>query len=310
MQIKTFPDFELFSINHKEIFTQAQINTKPSLSDITFNNLFGWHAFFNYRISRFEELLFIHFQIENKLIIGQPLLLSANASYAQQFANLCSFLRSYKKENSLEVIFKNISQPCLKNIDIREFSAFSTLDCFDYVYLRSELCELKGEKFSPKRNLIKQFQKKYNYRYEPLNTSNIVTAIEFAKTISTTTASNTKDMKLYCIACILLENYDALELYGGLIFVDDKVCGLTIASIERQFEYLDGIFPTAVVHIENATHAYKGIYQALNNSFVLSLPKDIVYVNREEDMGIIGLRKAKQSYQPARFVEKTELTLL
>ena len=57
MQLKTFPDFELFSIEHKNIFLQAQKNTKPSLSDITFNNLFGWHAFFNYNVSKFDELV-------------------------------------------------------------------------------------------------------------------------------------------------------------------------------------------------------------------------------------------------------------
>jgi len=310
IQIKTFPDFDMFSINHKEIFAQAQRNTKPSLSDITFNNLYGWHVFFNYKVSRFEELLFIHCQLENKLIIGQPIMLSASASYTQQFASLCSFLRVYKKENGLEVVFKNISQVCLKNIDVSGLRALSTLDSFDYVYSLSDLCELKGEKFSPKRNLIKQFQKKYSYSYEPLSPTNIAAAIEFAKTISTGTATNTKDMKLYCIACILLESYNALELYGGLVFIDNKVCGLTIASIERHFEYSDGIFPTVVVHTENADQSYKSIYQALNNFFVSSLPKDIVYVNREEDMGISGLRKAKQSYQPARFVEKTELTLL
>jgi hypothetical protein len=112
------------------------------------------------------------------------------------------------------------------------------------------------------------------------------------------------------MACRLMENYAALEFVGGLLYVDGKVVAATLASIVRDFVYEDGTRVTAVVHHENGLTELKGVYQMINWQFAKNLPADIVYINREEDLGLTGLRKAKLSYHPVMLINKSIVKLV
>ena len=90
--------------------------------------------------------------------------------------------------------------------------------------------------------------------------------------------------------------YNELALKGGLIRIGGKICALTIG------ERLNSC--TFGVHIEKADRSYNGIYAAINNHFVLENTDGYKYINREEDLGIEGLRKSKLSYHPAFILEK------
>lgn len=111
------------------------------------------------------------------------------------------------------------------------------------------------------------------------------------------------------MVCRLTQHYDALRLCGGLLFVDGKEVAVTIASLVPDFAYPDGVFPTAVVHSERALVEFTGAAQMINQLFSADLPEDIVFINREEDLGIAGLRKAKMSYGPARLLGKSRIEL-
>ncbi|MGD9333090.1 MAG: phosphatidylglycerol lysyltransferase domain-containing protein, partial [Desulfobacterales bacterium] len=91
------------------------------------------------------------------------------------------------------------------------------------------------------------------------------------------------------------------ELLGGAIVVDDMIVAYTIA------EPLDG--DTVVIHFEKGCPAHKGIYQAINQMFLESLEGRFRYVNREQDLGDEGLRKAKMSYHPVKFNQKYRIAL-
>jgi hypothetical protein len=110
--------------------------------------------------------------------------------------------------------------------------------------------------------------------------------------------------KEYCIGCEMLNAFD-LGFLGGMLLVGGNVVALTVGSIFERFEYERAIEPTVVVHFENADLSVKGAYQMINQQFCEHLPAHIKYVNREEDLGLAGLRKAKMSYNPARFIEKS-----
>jgi hypothetical protein len=105
----------------------------------------------------------------------------------------------------------------------------------------------------------------------------------------------------------MLNNFDA-SFIGGILLVDGKVAAVTVGSIVERFEYESGIEPSVIVHFEIADVAYKGAYQMINQQFCEHLPAHIKFVNREEDLGLAGLRKAKTSYNPVRFVEKSVIT--
>lgn len=83
---------------------------------------------------------------------------------------------------------------------------------------------------------------------------------------------------------------------GGAIRIDGKMQALTVGGQLN----LD----TAVVHIEKANTNFRGLYQAINNEFCRNMPDSTEFVNREEDMGIPNLRKAKLSYKPVKMIEK------
>ena len=94
-----------------------------------------------------------------------------------------------------------------------------------------------------------------------------------------------------------LNNFGTLGFSGGLVCVDDKCAAYTFGEMLNN--------KTLVIHIEKAHMEYEGSYQAINNFFLKNCCVDAVYVNREQDLGIEGLRRAKESYKPIRMNQKS-----
>ena len=93
-----------------------------------------------------------------------------------------------------------------------------------------------------------------------------------------------------------LEHREALNLSGGLLMSDGRVDGFTYGTLVAK-----DIF---AVHIEKARRDVTGAYPALSSAFAKSLPEDVVFLNREEDIGIPGLRKAKLAWMPCGMIQK------
>ena len=95
---------------------------------------------------------------------------------------------------------------------------------------------------------------------------------------------------------LALNNMDELGLTGGTIFIDGKLCAFTVG--ERLHPHVQ------LIHIEKANTEYDGIFPMINQQYVLHECEDVELINREEDMGIEGMRKAKRSYNPLKMIEK------
>jgi hypothetical protein len=95
---------------------------------------------------------------------------------------------------------------------------------------------------------------------------------------------------------IMLENFEYLGLKGGLICVDNEIAAFSIGEVLTE--------DTVVVHVEKAFTSIHGAYTIMNQQFVLNEAAEYKYINREEDMGVENLRKAKLSYQPDILLEK------
>ena len=93
-----------------------------------------------------------------------------------------------------------------------------------------------------------------------------------------------------------LAQFDALNLSGGIIRIDGKIKSFTVGEALCE--------DTAVIHIEKADPTIPGLYQMINREYLSNAWPQMSFVNREEDMGLAGLRAAKQSYRPVRMVEK------
>lgn len=177
-------------------------------------------------------------------------------------------------------------------------------DFSDYVYNVEDLAELRGKKYHGKRNHIAKFEKNFpEWQYEDITKENIEDCF----------AMNTKWCELngcmkdpglkkeYCAVKAGFENFFELGLIGGLIRNENGVVAYTMG--ERIGK------DTLLVHFEKAFYDVQGSYPIINREFVRHHASDLLYVNREDDTGDEGLRKAKLSYHPAFLLEKYQAVL-
>lgn len=180
---------------------------------------------------------------------------------------------------------------------------------FDYVYKIEDLANLEGKKYSKKRNHLNRFNDACpNYKVCGINSNNIDRVRKMADEWYASRLQTSPDTDFSMERCALfkaLDNYDALGLEGIFIESEGKVIAFTIGN-----RLLNDTFD---IEFEKATDKIQGAYVAINNEFARYLSKkypELKYLNREEDMGIEGLRKAKNSYFPVFLVEKYRATLI
>ena len=171
-------------------------------------------------------------------------------------------------------------------------------DNWDYVYLREKLASLSGRKYHGKKNHYNAFKKEYpDYVYERsdqrITKSARLLVMNGAKNVLAKTES------LRCEQCAIheaIDNFEALGLRGGAIRVNGKIEAFSFGKKIND--------DTAVLHVEKANPDIRGIYAAINKEFAEHAWGDVVYLNREEDMGHEGLRTAKESYHPEFMIKK------
>jgi uncharacterized protein len=309
-EIGKFPAYSALDLNLKNDFFRAYEFSQPGSADMVFNTLFAWRDYFNYRVSKLFGFLIVYYVASCRMTVLMPLQAEKldHGRFGTLFLELAKILSGYCEKNGLILEFSGITESCLKNIPAGEFLVLDDRDNYDYVYRRTDLSALEGRAYAQKRNLIRQFENKYTWNYEILDEKNLTACRRFIEEWDVAAARNgILGVGAYCMACRLLENFDSLGVCGGLLYADGKIVAATVASLADNFLYENGIFPTAVVHHENGLTDHKGVYQMINRMFAINLPEHIVYINREEDMGLEGLRKAKLSYNPALLIKKYKL---
>lgn len=171
---------------------------------------------------------------------------------------------------------------------------------YDYLYRKQDLIALKGREYHSKKNHLNHFKSHYSYTYEPMTSAMSEEAMKFIEEFN-------RKKEILPHERVLLEMeeramrhaFDNLEVggyVGGVIRINNKIAALTLGGLLSK--------DTMVVHVEKADTKYRGLYQAINQEFCAHMGEDIQYVNREEDMGLLNLRKAKLSYKPLKLVEK------
>lgn len=175
----------------------------------------------------------------------------------------------------------------------RGYHTVEDRDNFDYLYRRQDLAELGGRDYHKKRNLIKAFVNSHNYAARPLREEYLDDALGIVDEWQAQTGQS-GDVNA---AREALNHIDELQLCGGIYYVGTRPVAFVLG------EELAGSASYAI-HFEKAVSGYKGLYQFINQSFASILPDNYETINREQDLGNPGLRKAKLSYKPSGFVEK------
>ncbi len=193
------------------------------------------------------------------------------------------------------------------------FDAFSRLypdqydiqyirDNADYIYKMEDLRDLPGRRYHGKKNHINKFLRTYpNWRYAPMSDENLTECMKMAKEwcLQNGCQDDTGKQTELCALLKAITHRKELHLTGGVLYIDSTLVALTLGE-----PYGSDSF---VVHFEKAFSSIPGAYPMINQQFVQNALKPYSYINREEDMGVEGLRKAKLSYYPVMLVQKGSL---
>ena len=290
--------FQELKIEDKNILDPYfQLNYHEN-SHLNFTNLFMWRKPYHIEWCIEEDILFFIAEYNEEKFALQPLCTE------DKFFMAIDKIRAYFAEQNLPLVFSGLEEMAvekLKEYPAGEFEFEDNRDDYDYVYNSADLIKLAGRKFHSKKNHLNSFRKNYpEAKYLPIN-DDIITLCKitingwYKKRLTLT--PDDPFIKVERDAIIeVLNNFDALKLKGGAIFLVNKVMAFTFGEALNT--------DTAVIHVEKADPDVNGAYTAINQAFVENEWADMAYINREEDMGLEGLRKAKESYRPVKMIKK------
>lgn len=171
---------------------------------------------------------------------------------------------------------------------------------YDYIYDVNQLVELKGRKFHGKKNHLNYFKEHNEYEYIPMTSDMTDEMMDFIRDFNRKKDIPANEMELLRYEEAAMEdvfrNLEVIGMEGGIIRIDGKIQALAAGGRLGK--------DMIVEHIEKANVDYRGLYPAINNEFSKMVQPWAKYMNREEDMDILNLRKAKLSYRPVKLLEK------
>lgn len=289
--------FQPITLQDKDKITAFTLQSRFRNCDFSFANMCSWRFLYNSEFAIVDNFLLIRFFIEEK----------SRAAYMMPVGTGDLKLAITRiEEDSLKLGYPLLmlgitpdAQKMLEAVFPGEFRYIPERDYFDYIYLRENLSTLKGKRFQSKRNHINNFKKRYNYRYMPITPKLVPECLELEyKWFKANQTEEDKEELSYERRSITyaLQHFKELGLIGGAICVDHQIVAFSFGMPINQ--------NTFGVHIEKADISYDGAYAIINREFTSHLPEQYIYINREEDLGIPGLRKAKLSYHPVELLEK------
>lgn len=290
-------DFKTPKISDRAWVSKCFEESSSMNCEYTFGNSYVWRTAYSSKICHYKDFFIATWGRGNDISYSLPIGKGDFADAIQAIINdakdrgvvpkIYGVTGSYKER--LDCFFEN------------QFNFEFDRGNADYIYLTEKLASLSGKKYHSKRNHISNFIKNNpSWKFERINDNNIKECIEcHTEWINSRDADidDTADYSFEYEAVLdAFENYFDLGFIGGLIRINGKVIAYTFG--EKQS---DEVF---VTHFEKAPGDIQGAYAIINREFAANCLTSFKYVNREEDLNIEGLRKAKLSYNPEIILEK------
>lgn len=292
-------DFQDIALRDKEwIDPLLKLSSRGSL-EYNFTTTFVWRNIYNFQAARMDDYFLLR--------AG-----TCNPSYLFPAGTgpldpVIRALQEDARQTGVPLMFNTVlpdGKAMLEALYPGKFSFETWRDGADYLYETQALATLAGKKLGAKRNHIHRFlENNPDWQYEPLTQRNLNEAriMNTAWCIQNGCAEDMAISDEYCAVESAIRHFDELGLSGGLIRAGGKVIAFSIGDPLSD--------DTFIVHFEKAYSEIQGAYPMINQQFVLHHCMDYPFVNREEDAGVEGLRRAKLSYNPLRLVEKYTATL-
>lgn len=289
--------FSSLTIDDKPVFDKYLKGYNFKTSEYSFANLIIWRKGCD-----------ISFTIYNGTLIIKKRDFKGNYHFMQPIGYkkedlrcIVEKLKNYKIENGMSYLFKDVENSFLaelKEIYNDDIKIEEDVDNFDYIYDSDKLINLSGKKLHSKKNHYNYFIKTYNYAIKDFSEPGVKEDCIKASEAWHEEKNNSDKYLDYELEGIreIISNSDKLNLKGMAVYVDDNIASFTIGeSVNKDM---------SIVHIEKGCSDIRGIYTFTNKAFVENYLSNVKYINREQDLGIEGLRKAKKSYYPLKLEEK------
>ena len=293
--------FKRAQLEDKEIITRYFTNHTSRSCERTFANVFLWSRKYPVTWAIVEQTLVFKSEDEEHLAFAFP------AGEPENVKKALEVLMQYSAQRNVPFQMYNVTPEYYAQLEEwypGRFQIEYVRDDADYVYESEKLATLSGKKLHGKRNHINKFKATYEGRwsYEKMTRENVEDCFQMALKWREENGCEEDSEKRseMCVTLNSLRLLEELELTGGVLRIDDEVVAFTIGEPICK--------DTFVVHIEKAFADVQGAYPMINQQFVEHECMNYRYINREEDTGSEGLRKAKLSYRPAFMVEKGYVT--
>jgi len=292
-------NFKCLSLEDKDLINSYVENSGVESYEYLFSSLYMWRKLDNVKYAIIEGALVIEKNEEGKgTFYAQPI------RYTKE--NLVNIIESLANRNEnytdRDYFFGDVDKRFIN--DLKEYTDYKIeikedVDDFEYVYKTIDLIELKGKKYHGKKNHVNTFEKSYNYEIKAIDNDKVVkdclTLLHRWHEEVLETIDKEMCMEIDAIKDIFGE-LQYLDLKSIAVYVDNELAGFAVGEKVND--------KMAVIHVERGELEYKGIYSFVNRKFLMGCFSDTEFVNRQEDTGNEGLRKAKESYHPAKMVKK------
>lgn len=292
-------DFKRPELEDRDLVNHYFFQAPGRSCERTFVNVFLWSRHYKVKFAVIRDALVFRDESDGYAFAypaGEP----------EAVRNALEALMEYSKEKGHPFKLYNVTPEHFEQLDQwfpGRFQIEYVRDVADYVYETEKLATLAGKKLHGKRNHINKFKTLYpDWSYEHINDENVEECFQMALKWRNQNGCDDDAEKNaeMCVTLNSLRLYKELGLTGGILRVNGQIAAFSMGEPLCS--------DTFVVHIEKAFADIEGAYPMVNQQFVQHECMDYKYVNREDDAGSEGLRKAKLSYRPAFMVEKGIVT--
>lgn len=269
-----------------------------SSADFNFGNIYLWDNSFHQLVGRVNDRVIVLPCYENNPFFAWPV---GTGGLLPVLAEM----ETHAREQGFPFVLRGVTSDHLSQLPElfpnRRYTVESERPLWDYVYSAEKLDTLAGKKLHGKRNHINRFEADNNWTFSPLTPADFPDCITLLEEWNALNPDNAEVGASDEHEAIMraFEHYEALGLHGGILRVESSPVAFTIGEPVCSH--------TFVVHFEKAKAEINGAYTMINREFVRYIRKQypsVLWINREDDMGLDSLRQAKESYRPDHMVEK------
>lgn len=297
-------NFGRIQIEDKPLFDRL-LSMSPYVDcEYLFSTLFMWQDVLGYQRAVEDDCIFIRHLFNGKMQYHVPI--CAPERIPEQVKKLMA-------DDSEKLELFCVTKEHMEQLGpemMKHFTAEENRNFADYLYRGEDLRTLTGKKYHQKRNHISKFQKAYDWSFKIFTEagSELIECMRVLEQWDINKLENASWQEKLLVGNEMnaldkcMKHFTAMGLIGGVLYIDGQPKGFTVGETVAR----SGI-KVGVVHYEKCDSNYTGIYQAINRLFAENALGEADYINREDDMGVEGLRKSKLTYHPVRLVEKYTL---